>query len=191
VQSGDNPMHARKARSDCCNGRMEGTNRVTMWRARFAEFVTPGQSQPNLTSCPSPTIKTPLAGSNTIHPLVSFAFCHSRSTVFTVQSILLLCAVRESAATYTATSPTTHIAATKRNFSATHLIATHLIARPWRRSPASHTRYCCAFRPATFPCIHNFRTHQIHFVYRICELHSYSVADALAHSRQLHSKRLA
>jgi hypothetical protein len=36
-------------------------------------------SQPNLTSCPSPTTRTPLTGSNTIHPLVCFAFCHSTS----------------------------------------------------------------------------------------------------------------
>jgi hypothetical protein len=39
----------------------------------------PVLSCPNLTSCPSPTTKTPLTGSNTIHNLVCFAFCHSRS----------------------------------------------------------------------------------------------------------------
>jgi hypothetical protein len=150
-------------------------------------------------SCPNPTSPHARRLRSKLPSLVAIRFTIlfvspsviPHPTVFTVQSISLLCAVCESAATYTATFPTTDIAQTKRNFSATHLIATHLIAKPWRRSPASHTRYCCAFRPATFPCIHNFRTHQIHFVYRICELHSYSIAHAFAHPLQLHSKRLA
>jgi hypothetical protein len=61
----------------------------------------------DLTSCSSPAIKT-TTNSNTNYHL-ALIICYRMPTVFTVESVLLLCAICEGATTYTATSPTIDI----------------------------------------------------------------------------------
>jgi hypothetical protein len=129
-------MRARKARSDCVAlmaGRVEGTNRVAMWRARFTGvWLRVTRPKPIPTSPHARRLRSKLLPLVAIQSTILFVppSVIPDPTVFTVQSILLLCTVCESAATCTATSPTTSIAVTKRDFIATHLIATHTGTEP-------------------------------------------------------------
>jgi hypothetical protein len=123
-----------------------------MWRARCGSISRDPALALLVTSPHTPRLRARLFSLVALRSTINFSpSAFTDATVFTVQSISSLHAFRNSAPTYTTTSPTTDIALTSMR---AHLERNLTSLQSWRRSPA-----CLA---TVVACLSLSREHSMH-----------------------------